>query len=111
MFTSCCPAWVKFVSQCHPNLKPHLTTACSPHIHSAIAYKTWWAEKEKIDPKNIVVISVMPCTAKRHEITKKTLDGMPTVDYVLNIRELAQLVKDFNIDFQSLDDSDSDLCG
>ena len=62
MFTSCCYAWVDYVMHYHPELKEYLTTARSPHLHAGGAYKTWWAQKEGINPKDIVVVSVMPCS-------------------------------------------------
>lgn len=106
MFTSCCPAWVKFVKTYKPELIDHLTTAMSPHIHSGMAYKTWWAEKEKIDPKNIIVVSIMPCTAKKDEIY--IYNNIKAVDYVLTVREFGKLIKEKNIDFQTLKESEAD---
>jgi len=67
MMTSCCPAWVAYVEFYHPELIPNLTTARSPHIHLAGAIKTYWADKKKINAKKIVVVSIMPCTAKKQE--------------------------------------------
>lgn len=111
MFTSCCYAWVEYVLNYHPELKEYLTTARSPHLHSAGAYKTWWAEKNNLDPKNIVVISVMPCTSKKEEILKEDakINGMPLVDYSMTVRELADLIKENNIDFPNLEESEGDL--
>lgn len=113
MFTSCCPAWVNYVLNYHPELTDNLTTARSPHLHSAAAYKTWWAEKEGIDPKNIIVVSIMPCTAKKNEILKETskLNGMPLVDFSLTVREAIQLLKENNIDLPTLENSESDQLG
>lgn len=113
MFTSCCPAWVLYVEKYHPELKQNLTTARSPHIHSGIAYKTWWAEKEGINPKDIVVVSVMPCTAKKHEsnLETATINGMKAVDYVLTVRELGKMIKEANIDFANLEESEVDKYG
>lgn len=106
MFTSCCPSWVSFVKFYKPELIPNLTTAMSPHIHSAIAYKTWWAEMEGIDPKNIIVVSIMPCTSKKEEICE--FNGSKAVDYVLTVRELAKLIVEKGIDFQNLEESEGD---
>ena len=113
MFTSCCHAWVEYVLEYHPELKDNLTTARSPHLHSAGAYKTWWAEKEGINPKDIVVVSVMPCTSKKEEILKESakINGMKLVDYSLTTREVIQLMKENNIDLPSLEDSETDICG
>ncbi len=104
MFTSCCPAWVKYVEFYHPELISNLTTARSPHIHSAGAIKTYWAEKMNINPKNIIVVSVMPCTAKKFEATRPELKikGMWPVDYVLTTREFAWMLKKNNIEFSKL---------
>ena len=113
MFTSCCYAWVEYVLNYHPELKDNLTTARSPHLHSAAAYKTWWAEKEGINPKDIVVVSVMPCTSKKEEILSENakINGMKLVDYSLTVREIIQLLKENNIDLSSLEDSEADICG
>jgi len=104
MTTSCCPAWVAYAEFYHPELLPNLTTARSPHIHSAGAIKTYWAKKQKINPKKIVVVSIVPCTAKKYEAGRSELrlQGAPLVDYVLTTRELAFLIKKNNIDFKKL---------
>ena len=65
MFTSCCPGWVKFAGFYYPEILPNLTTARSPQIHSGGAYKWWWSQKAGIDPKNVIVVSLMPCTSKQ----------------------------------------------
>ncbi len=100
MFTSCCPAWVKYVEFNRPELIPHLTTVRSPHIISGGLIKTYWAEMEKIDTKDIVVVSVMPCVSKKYEITRDELniDGLKPVDYVFTTRELAYLLHKRKID-------------
>jgi iron-only hydrogenase group A len=104
MFTSCCPGWVKFVEFYEPGLIPNLTTSSSPQIHSGGAYKTWWAEREGIDPKNIVVVSLMPCTSKKYEakFDHLKIDGHAPVDYVLTTRELISLLKTRKIDLPNL---------
>ncbi len=104
MFTSCCPAWVKYIEFYRPDLIPNLTTARSPQIHSGGLIKTYWAEKMKISAKQIVVVSVMPCTAKKFEADRAELKigGNPPVDYVITTRELAWLIKKNNIDFCEL---------
>ena len=106
MFTSCCPSWVNFVAKYKPELTKNLTTAMSPHIHSGMAYKTWWAEENHIDPKNIVVVSIMPCTSKKDEI--KIYNKYNPVDYSITVREFGQLIKDAGIDFASLEESEAD---
>jgi NADH-quinone oxidoreductase subunit G len=104
MFTSCCPAWVKFVEFYHPELIENLTEARSPQIHSGGAYKTWWAEKEGIDPERIVVVSFMPCTSKKYEAhnEKFSIHGLAPVDHVLTTREFAVLLKKHAVDLPSL---------
>ncbi|NTW22675.1 ferredoxin [Candidatus Falkowbacteria bacterium] len=104
MLTSCCPAWVRYVEYYRPDLIPNLTTSRSPQIHLGGIIKTFWAEQAKIDPKNIVVVSVMPCTAKKYEAARAELkvDGNNPVDYVLTTRELAFMIKTANIDFAKL---------
>lgn len=106
MFTSCCPSWVNFVKYYRPELLPNLTTAMSPHIHSAMAYKTWWAKNENLEPNKIAVVSIMPCTAKKEEIYE--YNGMKAVDYVLTVRELGKLIVEKNIDFPNLEGSEAD---
>jgi len=110
MMTSCCPAWVAYVEFYHPELLSNLTSARSPHIHLAGAIKTYWAKKNNIDPKNIIVVSIMPCTAKKYEAARPelTLGGQPLVDFVLTTRELAYLIKKNRIDFTKLADSESE---
>ncbi len=104
MFTSCCPAWVKFVEFYFPEFIPNLTTVRSPHIILGGLIKTFWAKKQGIDPKKIIVVSIMPCVAKKHEIARKELkiNGLLPVDYVLTTRELASLLKKRKIDLKKL---------
>ncbi|MDR3290346.1 MAG: 4Fe-4S binding protein [Rickettsiales bacterium] len=113
MFTSCCPAWVESVLQYHPELKPNLTTAKSPNLHAGFAYKTWWAAKEGVDPHDIVVVSIMPCTAKKDEIKRKNAyyNGKPLVDYVLTFREISKMLKEANINYEDLEDGSAHSLG
>lgn len=113
MFTSCCHAWVDYVLDYHPELKEYLTTARSPHLHAAAAYKTWWAQKEGINPDDIVVVSVMPCTSKKEEILKEgsKMNGKQLVDYSLTVRDMIQLLKENEIDLPSLEGSEADKLG
>ena len=104
MMTSCCPGWVNYVELYHPELIPHLTTARSPHIHSGGAIKTYWADLMKIDPRDIIVVSIMPCTAKKYEAARpemKINNNFP-VDHVLTTREFSFMIKKNNIDFPKL---------
>ena len=104
MITSCCPAWVKYVEFYHPELIPNLTTSRSPHIHLGGIIKTYWAEKTSVDPKNIIVVSVMPCTAKKFESSRREMKirGMFPVDYVLTTREFAWMMKRGCVDFAKI---------
>jgi iron-only hydrogenase group A len=113
MFTSCCPAWVKFLEFYYPDMLEHLTEARSPHIHSGGAYKTWWADKVGIDPEKIRVVSIMPCTSKKYESRheKLKIDGQWPVDYVLTTRETAYLLKKHQIDLPNLEDGELDEFG
>ncbi|MEA2097477.1 MAG: [Fe-Fe] hydrogenase large subunit C-terminal domain-containing protein [Patescibacteria group bacterium] len=104
MITSCCPAWVKYVEFYHPELIPNLTTSRSPHIHLGGIIKTYWAERKKVKPENIVVVSVMPCTAKKFESTREELKvkNASPVDYVLTTREFAWMMKRRCVDFAKI---------
>ncbi|MDD4332780.1 MAG: [FeFe] hydrogenase, group A [Patescibacteria group bacterium] len=110
MITSCCPAWVKYVEFYHPKLIPNLTTARSPHVHNGGLVKTYWAEKMGIKPKDIIVVSVMPCTAKKFEVSRPELkiNGNAPVDYVITTREFAWLMKKNNIDFANIEKTTAD---
>lgn len=113
MFTSCCPAWVKFLEFYYPEMLEHLTESRSPQIHSGAAYKTWWAEKAGIDADKIRVVSIMPCTSKKYEARHEKLkvDGHWPVDYVLTTRETAYLFKKNEIDLPNLEDGELDEFG
>jgi iron-only hydrogenase group A len=110
MFTSCCPAWVKFVEFYYPEFIPHLTTARSPHMMLGALIKKFWAKTEKIDPKKVVVVSIMPCVAKKYEIKRDELriDGINPVDYVLTTRELACLLTKHKIDLKNISPQKAD---
>jgi len=110
LMTSCCPAWVSYVEFYHPELIPNLTISRSPHIHLAGAIKSYWAEKKGVKLENIVLVSIIPCTAKKYEASRKELfwKGRPLVDIVLTTREIAYLIKKKRLDFQKLKDSPSD---
>jgi NADH-quinone oxidoreductase subunit G/NADP-reducing hydrogenase subunit HndD len=108
MITSCCPGWVKYAEFYHPEILPNLTTARSPHVHLAGAIKTFWAQNQKIDPKKIVTVSIMPCTAKKFESRRVELkiNGLAPVDYVLTTREFAWLLKRKKIELGKLKPSE-----
>jgi len=104
ILTSCCSAWVKYVEFFYPEFVPNLTSARSPQAMLGGLIKTYWAEKEKIDPKKIFVVSVMPCVAKKYEVGREELifNGLKPVDCVLTTRELARLIIKHKIDFKKL---------
>ncbi len=107
MITSCSPGWIKFCEHNFPDLLENLSTAKSPHEMYGAIIKSYYAEKEGIDPKDIYVVSVMPCTAKKFERQREELaaTGYPDVDAVLTTRELAKMIKEARIDFTKLSDS------
>jgi NADH-quinone oxidoreductase subunit G/NADP-reducing hydrogenase subunit HndD len=106
MITTCCPAWIKYMEHFTPELFPNMSSCKSPHEMMGILVKTYYAQKAGIDPKDIVVVSVMPCTAKKFESTRIELES--AVDYVLTTRELAKLIRHFKIDFANLKDEQFD---
>ena len=110
MITSCCPGWVKFAEMNYPELLPHLSSCKSPHEMFGALLKTYYAEKENIDPKKIYVVSVMPCIAKKFEGKREELsnEGMQDVDNVITTRELARMIKQANIDLSKLPDDKFD---
>jgi NADP-reducing hydrogenase subunit HndD len=110
MITSCSPGWIKYVEHQFPELLPHLSSCKSPHMMLGAVTKTYFAKKMNIDPKDIFMVSVMPCTAKKYEITRPemTNDGLPNVDAVITTRELARMIQDAGIDFRNLPDTPFD---
>ena len=110
MITSCSPGWIKFCEHYYPEFLPNLSTCKSPHEMEGAMVKSYYAEKEKIDPKDIAVVSVMPCTAKKFEAKRPELSGTgyPDVDAVITTRELARMIKEAGIDFANLPDEDFD---
>ncbi|KNY28796.1 NADH-dependent [FeFe] hydrogenase, group A6 [Pseudobacteroides cellulosolvens] len=111
ILTSCCPAWVKFIEHQFPELLDVPSTCKSPHIMFGTIAKTYYAEKNGIDPDNIVVVSIMPCIAKKAEAKRPELtkDEHNNVDIVVTTRELGYMIKEAGIDFESLPDSDFDM--
>ena len=110
MITSCSPGWIKFCETYYPEFIPNLSSCKSPHEMEGAVIKSYYAEKAGIDPKNIVVVSVMPCTAKKYEAARPELghDGMADVDVVITTRELARMIKQSGIDFVNLPDEKFD---
>ena len=115
MITSCSPGWVNYAEYNYGDLLPHLSTCKSPHQMFGAILKSYYCEKNGIDPKDMFVVSIMPCTAKKAEKERPELsvDGLADVDAVLTTRELAKLIKRSGINFAKLPDSefDSDIVG
>ena len=110
LITSCSPGWVNYVEKHHPELMDNLSTAKSPQGMFGAVAKTYYAERVGIDPKDIVSVSVMPCTAKKFEASRPELgrEGYQDVDYVLTTRELAKLIRYEGLDLKHLPESDFD---
>ena len=110
MITSCSPGWVKYIEMNYPELLPHLSTCKSPHQMFGALLKTYYAKKEGIDPKKMYVVSVMPCIAKKFERQRAEMknNGLCDVDNVITTRELSRMIKQANIEFTKLEDSEFD---
>lgn len=106
LITTCCPAWILMMEHFYPWLIPNMSTCKSPHEMLGMLIKTYYAKKVGINPRDIVVVSVMPCTAKKFESTRPELES--GVDYVLTTRELGRMIKLLKIDFTTLPDEDFD---
>ncbi len=104
MFTSCCPAWVKFIEYYYPEMVKNLTTVKSPHILMGGLIKKKWAKNEK----DVIVVSVMPCIAKKYEIERESLGRIKPVDYVLTVREVGRLFRDKGINIEELEGESPD---
>ncbi len=110
MITSCSPGWIKYIEHTYPDLLSHLSTCKSPHTMLGALAKSFYAEKIGVDPKDMYVVSVMPCTAKKFEISRHEMcnNGLPNVDAVLTTRELGQMIREAGIDFNHLPDREFD---
>lgn len=110
MITSCSPGWVKFCEFYYPDMINHLSTCKSPQQMAGAVIKTYYAEKMGIDPKDIVSVSVMPCTAKKFEIGRddQSAAGVPDVDISITTRELSRMIMRAGINFTSLPDEEFD---
>ena len=111
MITSCSPAWIKFMEHYYPNMLDKLSTCKSPQQMFGSVVKTYFAEKNNIDPKDLYVVSVMPCVAKKFEKNRdnQSASGYPDIDAVLTTRELAKIIKRQGIMFNSLPDGEFDM--
>lgn len=110
MITSCSPGWVRFIEFNYPELLGHLSSCKSPQQMFGAVMKTYFAKANNIDPKNIYVVSCMPCTAKKAEILRddQAASGYPDIDVVITTRELARLIKEYGIKLNTLPDEDFD---
>ncbi len=112
IFTSCCPAWVKFAEQSFPSLLENLSSCRSPQQMFGAIAKERLPELLKVDKKDLVVVSIMPCTAKKYECKRPEFtreDGIPDVDIALTTQELGRMVREAGIDFESLEPESFDL--
>ncbi len=122
MITSCSPGWISFIETFYPTLLPHLSTCKSPQQMFGSLAKSWWAEKAKVDPSKLVVISIMPCTAKKYEAKRPEMRGawewwkekgrtdapFFDVDFALTTRELARMIRRAGLDFANLPEEEFD---
>ncbi len=110
ILTSCCPAWVKFFEHQFPDMMDIPSTAKSPQQMFGPIAKEYFAKKINVERKNMVVVSIMPCLAKKYECSRDefTHEGTPDVDYSISTRELANLIKQANLEFEALPDEDFD---
>ena len=111
LITSCCPAWVDYMEKFAPDFIPSFSTAKSPQAMVGALAKSYYAERMKLDPKKIFVVSIMPCTAKKFEIQRSEemfRDGAQNIDVSLTTRELARMIKQAGVDFANLPDEECD---
>ncbi len=108
--TSCSPGWVKYCEHFYPEYLGHVSSAKSPQQMFGAVIKTWYAQREKLNPKNIVSVALMPCTAKKFELERPEMNasGQQDVDYGLTTREMAKMIKKCGLDLPNLPDSDFD---
>lgn len=106
MFTSCSPGWIKFIEHFYPELLENISSCKSPQQMFGAVAKSYYAEKNNLSPEDIVVVSVMPCTAKKYEARRPEMNG--DVDFVLTTRELAQMIKSAGINMVSIEEEEYD---
>ena len=115
MITSCSPGWINYAEYYYPEVLDNVSTCKSPHMMQGAIIKSYFAKEKGIDPKDICVVSIMPCTAKKFEKDREEMnvDGLRDVDIVLTTRELAKLIKRSGMHFNKLPDEefDSDIMG
>jgi len=105
MFTSCCPAWVKYAEEFAPDFLENLSSCKSPQQMTGAIIKSYFAEKANLKPENIISVSIMPCTAKKFEATRNTMgrNGISDVDIVITTRELIEMIKLYGIDMKHIE--------
>ncbi len=110
MITSCSPGWINYCEHYHPEFIPNLSSCKSPQQMFGALTKSWYADKLGMDPKNIFMVSIMPCTAKKYECKRpeQSANGVPDVDVALTTRELARMIERAGLDFTSLPDENFD---
>ena len=110
LITSCSPGWIKFMETFYPDLAQNVSTCKSPQQMFGALAKTYYAQRADVDPKDMVMVSIMPCTAKKFECGRPEMasSGYQDVDYVLTVRELATMIKQAGIDFTKLPDEQYD---
>ena len=111
LITTCCPSWVDYMERFYSDMIEHFSSAKSPQEMVGVLSKTYYAEKQNVDPSKIHMISVMPCTSKKYEITRSDemfASGYQDIDLVLTTRELSRMIKQAGIDFANLPEEDPD---
>jgi iron-only hydrogenase group A len=111
LITTCCPSWVDFMEKFHTDMIAHFSSCKSPHEIIGVLSKTYYAQKNRLDPTKIFMVSIMPCTSKKYEIYRSeemSASGYQDIDVVLSTRELARMIKQAGIDFESMPDEESD---
>ena len=111
MITSCCPGWINLAETYYPDILPHISTCKSPQQMFGALAKSYYAEKEKINPSSIFTVSIMPCTAKKYEVKRPEMqskDHQQDVDVVLTTRELGKMLKHMGIEYDALEETDFD---
>jgi NADH-quinone oxidoreductase subunit G len=111
LITTCCPSWVDFMEKFHPDMIESFSSCKSPHEILGVLAKTYYARERGIDPAKIVMVSIMPCTSKKYEITRSEemhASGFQDIDVVLTTRELARMIKQAGFDFAHLPEEEPD---
>lgn len=111
LITSCCPSWTDYMEKLHSDFIPHFSTTKSPQQIMGVLAKTYYAQKMQIEPSRMKMVSIMPCTAKKYEITRDHemfASGFKDVDVVLTTRELARMIRQAGINFRALEPAQAD---